>query len=209
MRRRRRANLLLTEGKTDALIANHLADWHGVPDYYDDVTHEGIQHLLRTLPAHLRESERKRVAVVADADTDPGGRWRSLQGRLAPLGYPVPSAPEADGVVMEAPAPDLARLGIWVMPVNGSPGILEDFLQRLIVPSDSLLPLARSSVAGIPQDLVRFPVAHRPKAEIYTWLAWQASPGCSFGPAIKAGLLDGTQPPARAFISWLRRVFDA
>jgi hypothetical protein len=208
MRRPPRPNLLLVEGKTDALVANHLCDWHGVPDYYDYVDYEGIAPLLVALPERVRESGRQRVAVVVDADTDPAGRWASVRDRLVPMGYQPGRSPAAGGVVVGSPDGVLPRVGIWVMPDNASPGMIEHFLQELIVPDDLLLPRARKVVAAIPQKHRRFPAARIPKAEIYTWLAWQDSPGTSFGPAIKQGLLDGNQPPAQEFVAWLRRVFD-
>lgn len=200
-------NLLLVEGTTDAIVANHLASWHGIRDFYDSRSSEGIEHLLRVLPERLKESERRRVAVVVDADKSAESRWQAVQACLTPLGYGVPPQPEPGGCVIEPPDETLPRVGIWVMPNNSSPGVLEDFLQELIVSTDPLLPLARKSVAAIPTEYRLFPEPHRPKADIYTWLAWQQNPGSSFGPAIKAGLLDGTQPRAEEFIEWLLRVF--
>lgn len=209
MRKPPRPNLLVVEGTTDAVVANHLADWHRMPDYYDDAQYDGIEPLLRDLPVRVRESERRGVAVVVDADADALARWASVRDRLTPLGYAVPTEPVADGAVVQSPGAGLARVGIWIMPDNESPGMLEDFLQQLIAPADPLLPLAQSAVAAIPPDERRFPAPHRPKAEIYTWLAWQETPGSSFGPAIKRGLLDGTQPLAKSFVGWLQRAFDA
>ena len=208
MRHPPRPNLLLLEGKTDALVANHLAASFGVPDYYDDVAYSGISDLLRALPRRLRESERRRIAVVLDSNADPGRRWRELCGRLNELGYSTPCVPDRAGSVVEAPGDSLPRVGIWLMPDNGSPGILEDFVQKLIRPGDDLLPLAGEAVKGIPADRRRFSSSHVSKAEVYTWLAWQKEPGSSFGPAIKAGLLDAGQPAARAFVDWVRRVFE-
>jgi hypothetical protein len=180
-----------------------------VPDYYDYVDYEGIEPLLRALPQRVRESGRSKIAVVVDADANPAGRWTGVRNRLTPLGYQVPASLVPGGAVIPSPDGVLAQVGVWLMPDNGSPGILEDFLQRLIVPDDALLPLARQSVTAIPTGERRFPPPFRPKAEIYTWLAWQERPGTSFGPAIKAGFLDGNQPLARDFIAWLLRVFDS
>lgn len=209
MKKPKRSNLLLVEGQGDALVANHLADLYGVPDYYDDVPCNGIERLLRILPGHVRDSDRKCVAVVVDADTDAKARWAAVRDRLTPLEYDVPKAPKSNGVVIESPGLGRARVGIWVMPDNHSAGILEHFLQQLILPDDALLPLARSAVAALPANLRLFPEPHIPKAETYTWLAWQSTPGCSYGPAIKGGLLDYQQPAAQSYITWLRSVFDS
>jgi hypothetical protein len=200
-------NLLLTEGKSDALVANHLADWHGLPDYYDFGAYEGCEQLLEALPVRLKESGRQRVAVVVDANGDPAARWQALHDRVAPLGYAPPPNSEAGGVVLAAPA-GLPRLGLWLMPDNGSPGMLEDLLLSLIRPGDTLLPHARTAVAGVPVVVGRFKDAHATKAIAFTWLAWRDAPGSSFGPAIKSGAFDANAPAATALIAWLRRVFD-
>lgn len=201
-------NLLMVEGKTDALLANHLADLHRLPKNYDFKDYEGIDALLKVLPERLKESERRRLAVVVDADDDPPAQWRAIRDRLAKSDYRVPPAPERNGTVLAAPNEDLPVVGIWMMPDNGSRGILEDFVQKLVPPENELLPRARQVVKEIPPEHRRFRDQHIPKAEIYTWLAWQEKPGCSFGPAVKSGLLDGNQPAAKDFMAWLRRVFD-
>lgn len=208
MSRPPRPNLLMVEGTTDALVANHLADLHALPDDYDFKDYEGIDALLRALPQRLRESERRRLALVVDADGDPPARWAAIRDRLAPSAYTLPAEPEPDGTVLASPSEELPIVGIWMMPDNRSSGILEDFVQKLVPPDNPLLLRARQAVKEIPSDLRRFRKQHAPKAEIYTWLAWQEKPGCSFGPAVKSGLLDGNQPAAKDFMAWLRRVFD-
>jgi Protein of unknown function (DUF3226) len=208
MRKPPHPNLLLVEGQSDAVVANHLADWYGLPDAYDDVQYQGIEPLLRALPGRLKESERKRVAVIVDADDDLTARWRSVRVRLERLGYTVPRQPAIDGTIIEPPHGGLPRVGVWIMPDNATKGILENFLQSLIPPGDALLLRAKQCVAEIPVVERLFPDPRVPKAEIYTWLAWQETPGCSFGPTIKAGLLNGDHPLARRFIDWLRRLFE-
>ena len=76
------------------------------------------------------------------------------------LGYPnVPESPSADGTVLPATG-SLARIGVWLMPDNESPGILEDFLARLVAGDDPLLPRAEKAVESLPEHERRATIAH-------------------------------------------------
>lgn len=108
-----------------------------------------------------------------------------------------------------ADIPELkSRVGIWVMPDNSNPGILEDFLQQLIDTQDPLLPLAKSSTATAKEAGAKFTISGTPKAVVHTWLAWQADPGCPFGTAIKAHYFDHQATSATQFLDWVRRLID-
>ncbi len=94
------------------------------------------------------------------------------------------------------------------MPDNSSAGALEDFLIGLAPPGDALLTHARQCVGNLPTDLRRFAEAHRSKAEIRTWLAWQEEPGLPFGTALKAGYLDISHARVGEFVQWLNALFN-
>lgn len=92
------------------------------------------------------------------------------------------------------------------MPDNAQGGMLEDFLLRLIPRTDVLLAHAQQTVATLPEQ--RFAAAHRAKAEIHTWLAWQEHPGTPLGLALRRRYLDADHALAQRFHDWLVALFE-
>jgi hypothetical protein len=149
------------------------------------------------------------IGAVVDADLDVADRWRSLCDALKRAGYEgLPDQPEAAGTIVP-PRADLPRIGLWLMPDNRVRGMLEDFLLMLADENDSLLPHAERAVDGLPTDVRRFPPAHRSKAFIHTWLAWQESPGTPLGYALTLRYLSAESPLGLRFRDWLLALFGA
>jgi hypothetical protein len=95
------------------------------------------------------------------------------------------------------------------MPNNEGAGILEDFVSFLVPPDAApLWKQAKNCVKKIPLEQRRFPASHHIKAEVYTWLAWQAEPGRPLGVAIRAKYLDAEALHARKLVAWLRQLFE-
>jgi hypothetical protein len=116
--------------------------------------------------------------------------------------------PREEGVIIEPPeASLLPRLGVWIMPNNHLPGVLEDFLKLLVPENDGLFAHAVRSVDGIGPDLCLFRPVDRPKVDIHTWLAWQAAPGKPLGQAITMEVLKVTSPICQAVVQWLCRLY--
>ncbi len=101
------------------------------------------------------------------------------------------------------------RIGIWLMPDNRSPGMLEDFAAALVPEGDALWLVANSTVDGLAEDVRRFRPVHRAKAVVHTWLAWQEEPGTPLGLAIKKRYLEPTMPSGHDFVAWVRRLREA
>jgi hypothetical protein len=140
-----------------------------------------------------------------DADVDLQARWQPLRGILHQTGYELPQLPIASGMILSPN--DLPRVGIWIMPDNQLPGMLEDFAARLVAPSDSLWRRAELTVDAIPAEKRRFPAERIAKAKLHTFLAWQEEPGKPIGLAITAKYLDPNAIQAQQFIDWLRTLF--
>jgi len=135
-------------------------------------------------------------------------RWNAVSARLREGGYSnVLSVPSAAGLVLDPSSAITPRVGLWIMPNNQVQGILEDFLRFLIPQGDSLFQHATSSVQQIPEGRRLFVPQDTRKAEMHTWLAWQAEPGRPYGTAITAGFLNDDCPEADTLIAWLRRLF--
>jgi hypothetical protein len=220
--------ILLVEGKNDRFVVDNLRDVHGIARSTFEVEMprtaeeaEGINAsqqeggdriLLDSLPWRLATSDLECLAVVIDADTNgPISRWTSIRDRLLKAGYEgVPENHVAEGTVFELSlrprTPRSVRFSVWIMPDNRSPGMLEDFVVRLIREDDATLPFVDRFLDSIPPDRRRFSPTHRPKARIHSWLAVSDTPGRPMGLAIKADkLLDGKHPSVSPFIAWIRR----
>lgn len=201
--------VLLVEGVDDEHVMKHICTNRGISHLDEVKEHGNYKELLKAIPVQIKLSEEGDVVgIVIDADTDPFARWQSVRHRLVEVEYPdVPNAPDPNGTILNPPDGSfLPRAGIWIMPDNKMPGILEDFLDFLIPQSDALRAHARCSVDSLPEQ--RFSDNDRPKALIHTWLAWQEEPGRPYGTAITARFLDPDLPQADVLASWLEQLFD-
>ena len=201
--------VLLVEGKDDEHVLKHIFGSRGIP-HLDEVKPVGdVDRLLEAFPVQLKAAaeEGDVVGVVVDADTDLDARWQAVRDRLTAAGYlDVPAAPDPAGTVLEPPVGSLLpRTGVWLMPDNSTPGILEDFVRFLVPVPDALFDHAKASVASIPDRL--FSLNDEPKAVIHTWLAWQKEPGRPYGTAITARYLDPSVPQVDVLAAWLMRLF--
>ena len=199
--------VLWVEGRDDEHVVKSICGWLGLGKIDHIESQEGKDPLLETLPIKLKESDLMVLGIILDADTDLHARWRALADRLRAAGYgAIREWPDPQGTVLYPPQGSLLpRLGIWLMPDNRVPGILEDFLRFLIPAHDALLPHAEQALATLPDT--RFEPLKRPKVLMHTWLAWQEEPGKPYGQAITARYLDATLPAGAAFAAWLQRVF--
>ncbi len=202
---------LLVEGKNDQHVIWALCQQHQLPETFSVETprsREGIEALLEVLPVRLNARGLEALGVVVDADQDILARWQALRSRLTSRGYiDVPATPPASGWVSSQP--ELSRVGVWLMPDNQLPGMLEDFVRHLIPPDDALRPKAEAILQEIEQaNLNRYKPVHHPKALIHTWLAWQEMPGMPMGQAITAQALRHDSPTALSFVAWLKRLFE-
>jgi hypothetical protein len=86
---------------------------------------------------------------------------------------------------------------------------LETFL-RYLVPDDAEIVWrhATEAVASARNLGARCRESHLPKAELYTWLAWQDPPGFSPGRALTKKILDPHSEHATPFVKWFRDLYQ-
>ncbi|XYH99922.1 DUF3226 domain-containing protein [Sorangium sp. So ce1128] len=198
--------LLLVEGKNDEHVMYALCKRHGVPEKFKIKPAESVEGLLDLLQIEPRASDMERLAAIIDADQDVAARWAAVRARLLRAGYhDVPAAPMRGGTFLVDTDARLPNLGLWLMPDNRLPGMIEDFLAFLIPQGDGCLPLVDGFLASIPSESRRFAEIHRAKARIHAWLAVQDEPGKPLGQAITARYLDAETGAASEFLVWLRR----
>ena len=202
-----RSRVLVVEGADDKHVMYALVMHHKFQPEFDIEDAKGLSRLLNGLPALLTVFSRKeRVGVIVDADTDIRSRWASIRTILVDAGYVnIPDEPDPTGTVIADEF--LPWVGIWIMPDNNLPGMLEDYLTHLLPLEDSLLNRANRVLDEIPLEERRFPARHRQKALIHTWLAWQESPGSPLGLAITQHYFSANSPQVDNLLAWLTRLF--
>lgn len=214
-------NYLLVEGSDDAHVFKSLFEYfqipyefRGLPEYNRPpkglikiIDKEGIDILLDTLEVELIANKEGRFGIVVDADTDLVARWQSVRNRLIASGYnSIPETPNRQGTIV----PENGRpvVGIWLMPDNKASGILEDFISFLVPSGDLLWPLAEDVLVKVIEKDLRFSLAHKSKALVHTWLAWQRKPGTPIGRAITNHYLDANAFHAQQLMTWIRQLFN-
>ncbi|ACK70294.1 hypothetical protein PCC7424_1862 [Gloeothece citriformis PCC 7424] len=204
---------LLVEGKNDQHVIWALCKKYKLPETFsvelpnEDGT-EGVEALLSSLTARLKDIELKTLGIVVDADQNLQARWQSISDKLKIVGYQnIPHLPCPEGWIDTQS--ELPKIGVWIMPNNQLPGILEDFVTYLIPTDDQLHPKAIEIIDHLEQLTIhRYGTVQRPKALIHTWLAWQEKPGIPMGQAITAQVLTYHSSITETFITWLNQLFN-
>lgn len=206
---------LLVEGKNDQHVVWALCQEHQLPETFSVIApkqdrdqDKGISNLLPEIQVKLKGEDLQTLGIMVDADQDLAARWQALRDRLVASGYNIPQTLPPQGLVCPAPDPYLKKLGVWIMPDNQLPGIIENFAAQLVPDEDELLPIAEDTLNKIEQaGLNRYSAVSKPKALIHTWLAWQEKPGKPIGQAITAKVLQSNSSLALVFVDWLKRLF--
>ena len=169
MPKKTKPHQLLVEGKNDRHVIWALCNQYQLPETFsvevaEEKGTEGIEALLAGLPARIDEPKLQTLGIVVDADQDLLARWQAVRNRLLNSGYQtIPTVPPPNGGVYTQP--DKPKIGIWLMPDNQLPGMLEDFVAHLIPSDDSLRPKAEAILQEIEQlKLNRYTPIHHPKA---------------------------------------------
>lgn len=168
---------------------------------------DGIENLNLPLVSSLLDaSDLQVLGIIVDADADTSNRWDSVRGTLMRCGYSnVPDQPSAAGTVIQQDG--RPTVGVWLMPNNSDPGMIEDFITFLVRPTDALWPRVIKCVDEIPSEERLFG-DKTAKARIHTWLAWQSEPGIPMGVAITKHYVDANCQEAQEFVAWIRNIYD-
>jgi len=150
------------------------------------------------------------LGIVIDADGSASDQWREIcqtcqsVEQLNSISFPN-QIPE-NGFICSVT--DDQRFGIWMMPDNRSPGMLETLLSCLI-PSDreNLWIHLQESVDQAKRLGAPFRDHHLDKARIYTWLAWHHKPGV-WPDTAQRDVFNFDHPQVQAFVDWLKTLYD-
>lgn len=198
---------LLVEGNDDLHVVLAICQKFDVIESFGITDYKGIDKLLGQIPVRIKNRD-THLGVLVDADIDLKARWQQLKGILTPLGYEMPDEPDASGSIVKSDK-EKTIIGIWIMPNNQMPGMLEDFADLLIPAGDEIRSYAIKAIAEIQENSVaKFKPIRRSKALIHTWLAWQEDPGTPMGLAIKKSYLNHNHELCVLFVAWLNRLFN-
>jgi hypothetical protein len=199
--------LLVVEGPDDKHVFLAILNRHRFEPKFDIRDEGGFENLLARLSIRLKPgTDAERIGIVVDADANARVRWQSLKERLSRAGYgAVPDEPDPAGSIVDHEI--LPRVGVWIMPNNALPGMIEDYLTFLIPAGDVLFERANRCISDIPVEERRFADVHSTKALIHTWLAWQEDPGTPLGLAITKRYFESDGPHVQAVLAWLNRLF--
>ena len=144
--------LILVEGKDDREVLHHLLTHYRIlKGTLECKACEGKNLLLAEFTIRLKKGDLDPVGIVIDADNDLRACWDSLRNILSQAGYAaVPKEPLPEGVILRQEEKPPA--GLWIMPNNSLPGMLEDFVSHLVPRNDSLWSRAETCVNGIPLE---------------------------------------------------------
>lgn len=225
---------LFVEGKDDISVVNSLLFRHGL-DTERGKKHlrirgiGSVEELLATMPDAIKAARAQPVGFVLDIDIACSQRWQAVQGRLnfandptTKLDAALPAACPTGGYygqVKDYPH----RFGVWLMTDCKSDGqMLEDLAPTLISQGDplwahaqaataeaaKLVDEANAKIAEEDRKWKRFSDHSKIKASVHAWLAWQREPGIEFGAAINAHILRHDSAQAKAFLRWLRDLYN-
>ena len=202
--------LLLVEGKDDQHVIYAIRDIYEIPKNTFTIEElGGVENVLKKTDSTLIDgSSDICLGIVIDADEDLNARWQSVSSILEKAGYKnLPKSPDYNGTIITQEF--LPAFGVWIMPDNKiESGYLETFLTYLVPENSKCWEYAQNSVAALQEKpFVRTNVDHTTKAEIHTFLAWQAEPGKLFGQSITAKYLQTDNPQCQQFVGWLKRLF--
>ncbi len=216
--------ILLVEGRDDREVIYQLLNSYGLGYVTKSKQVEvkevgGVFNILDKALAEIEYSnDLITIGLVVDADSDVMNRWDSIKNKFDSF-KTVPIKPENDGTIFTVTCQDLSEVtvGVWLMPNNQSPGMLEDFIRFLVPDQDKLWQRAQNCVDKISMTELSFDTTKKDvqgkkawstKATLHTWLAWQEYPGQPMGLAITEKFLNAESPHAKTFIEWFRKLFN-
>jgi hypothetical protein len=198
-----------TRGVVSGLMGHHIvwgkdeSSWPvmiEVCDGGDDVLEQ------KYLKQKLKESGLKAIGLIVDAEDDLVGRWDAVRTLLINVGGRPPKRCQLGGYIEAIKG---KQVGVWIMPDNKTDGMVENFCREL-VPDDGKN-LWNYAVKCAEEAKAKYnapyTTQHTPKANIYTWLAWQDPPGLKMGQALTAKILHHGTDEAKAFVEWFKKLF--
>jgi hypothetical protein len=201
--------VLLVEGKNDCHVVLALCEYNALPENFGIYQCENDIGILKRLNALIvQPNPPESIGIIIDADEpDVARRWQQIQQKIKNHEYTFPESPKVNGTIISDNS-GKPNLGIWLMPNNQNPGMLEDFLIEM-ADQNSILIATQCVETAKAEGLSTFKDIHFSKALIHTYLAWQDEPGRPLGQSITAHSLKPDTQIANIFVDWLKELFNS
>lgn len=218
--RKTNPKILLVEGETEKRLIPELMEqnginWGGKKDRVVDIAVLGgyQRATMQTKISTALKTSKTALGIVIDADEDPESRWQSIRDVCLQSIPNIPDRLPEMGLIITTPEgndlPAGIKFGIWMMPDNKERGMLETFLAYLV-------PDTKEPLWNYTEEVVReakrrgatFRDVDTDKARMYSWLAWQKSPGRQLHQAVTQRILDPKHPRGQAFVRWFKALYD-
>ena len=137
--------VLLVEGRDDREFIFQLSNFAGiVRGAFQVQARDGFDALVDSIKGILRASDLECLGIIVDADLDVDQQWNAVTEELRRLGFAsLPRMPEPGGLIHQEVGQSIT-VGLWLMPDNRAPGMLEDMAVLLVKPDDVLWPHAQA-----------------------------------------------------------------
>lgn len=192
---------------------------HNSPEL--DILHsESVHKAMKAFRGRLVNTEEPKNAVglIVDFDRQEDNRPEQARNMLQELHdnnndleWTFPgSFTDPAGTILEPQNDNTPRVGVWLMPNNQDPGMLETFLQALVPEHAKRRADYACEVTNQAKQEYGAPYkdVHKEKASVHTFLAWEKKPGNPFGTAFESNSLDPHSEAAKPFIAWFCKLFD-
>jgi hypothetical protein len=191
-------------------MKRHVAEWNDKAPPVDIKALEGVDKLLTKgkISEELGAADLRTLGVVLDANDKPAARYRRIWEECQPSFPEFPEESPRHPLMLENA--DGKRLGLWIMPDNENGGYLEHFLAGLVPETSRLLwnHAVESANRAKTEFQAPFGDAQSPKANLYTYLAWQSDPGRPPGNALMDEYLDPRARQTAGFVQWFLTLFE-
>ena len=213
-KQRTKPNQLLVEGNDDKFLIPYLMDnflvWGDRPEDWvvEIASFGGIEPLLEIgiISSELKRPNLQALGIIVDADIMREARWAAVSQRCRDAVSDFPTDLPEGGLIHESPAG--LRVGVWIMPDNRSPGMIETFLQDMVpVSQASLWDFAELSRNEARSHGANYAESHQDKALIHTYLAWLEPPGQQLHTAMFSRSLHARSPLGFRFARWFIDLF--
>lgn len=197
---------LLVEGNDDQHVIWALCLRFNLVQNFDVIDCKGFDKLYEQIPVRFKQSGINTIGIIVDADSDLQTRWISLKALLTAQNFSIPEELPVKGLIVTNA--DNKRIGVWIMPNNNQNGMLEDFINFLVPTDDKLLPIVNTTLQNIEEkNLNKYPLKHKSKAIIHSWLSLQENPGTPLGLGITKRFLTTDDETCLKLTSWLTALF--
>lgn len=206
---------LVVEGVDDFHVIRELLARHGIardqeprcPRIGPAEPGRNKDALLDAVTTAIAASTGFPIGFVIDANASAHETWRRIAGRTREADVPTSKRIPKNGFIGFSDRYK-APVGVWVMPDNEHDGALEGFLEKSVPSDDVVFPYARRSAREAKRRGARFARKDEHKATLYTWLAWQKTPGGQYGMAMSAHFFDAHSEVAVGFLAWFRKLYQ-